>query len=136
MVVPVPLPTYTHLEEQYLSRIELYEGVLARLHKDLESLFSDNELKVVIKHRVKSFKNLYDKLCQRVWALPEGANEIIPTDLMGIRIVCPFLSDVGKVEKLFETRFAVTEKEQKGANLGFKEFGYESLHFRSGSMPG
>jgi len=127
--VQVPLPPYSQLERQYLSRAEQYEKVLVRLHKELESLFSKNELHVVIKHRTKTFKNLYDKLCRRVLTLPESAGEIVPTDLLGIRIVCPFLSDVEKVEKQIDAMFAVTEKERKGADLGFQEFGYESVHF-------
>jgi hypothetical protein len=48
---------------------------------------------------------------------------------MGLRVVCPFLSNVDEVERVLEEHFTVTERDEKGANLGAKEFYYESLHF-------
>ncbi|WP_319416669.1 (p)ppGpp synthetase [Marispirochaeta aestuarii] len=128
-VVPLPLPPFSRIEKLYMPRIRRYERALVRMHKELENLFAEQDLKVTIKYRVKSLKNLYDKLCRRLSSLPAGTRHIIPTDLMGMRIVCPFLSDIDTAARLIETRFSVTEKEQKGADLGFKEFGYESLHF-------
>ena len=106
-----------------------YERALASMHTELESLFAEQDLTVTIKHRVKALKNLYQKLCRRVPRLPDSTSHIVPTDLMGIRIVCPFLSDIDATARLIETNFTVTEKEQKGADLGSAEFGYESLHF-------
>ncbi|WP_319560767.1 (p)ppGpp synthetase [Marispirochaeta sp.] len=128
-IVPVPLPPFSHIEKQYGPRIERYEGALVQVHKELEVIFAGENLKVTLKHRVKSLTNLYEKLCRRLTGLPKGTRQIIPTDLMGIRIICPFLSDVDRAATLIEAHFEVTEKEQKGADLGFKEFGYESLHF-------
>jgi len=128
-VVPVPLPPFSHLEKQYTKRIEFYAAALEVVHKDLETIFTGENLTVTIKHRVKSLKNLYEKLCRRLPGLPEDTTRIVPTDLMGIRIVCPFLADIDRAAKLIEAQFEITEKEQKGAELGSKEFGYESLHF-------
>lgn len=50
------------------------------------------------------------------------------TDLVGIRIVCPFIEDLAKAEAALSRFFEITEVEKKGSNYSFKEFGYESIH--------
>jgi putative GTP pyrophosphokinase len=55
-----------------------------------------------------------------------GANLQI-TDLIGIRIVCPFIEELEIVEILLKEHFDVIETERKG-HYTFREFGYESTH--------
>ena len=49
-------------------------------------------------------------------------------DLIGIRIICPFLEDLAAVEELIKEKFTVVEVERKGGDHTFREFGYESIH--------
>ncbi len=50
------------------------------------------------------------------------------SDIIGIRIICPFLQDLKEVERILHDTFMVYEVERKGADRTFREFGYESTH--------
>ena len=127
--IPVPIPPFKEIEKLYLPRVESYEMALQQIQRIMQELFESRGLKITIKHRVKSLQALYDKICRKMAGLPEGTRTIVPSDLLGLRVVCPFLSDIDTVETIIDAHFGVSEKERKGAELGFKEFGYESLHF-------
>ena len=79
-----------------------------------------------IKGRTKKFSSFYKKYLR---ALKTGTGSGVPriTDLMGIRVVCPFIEDLAMVEELIKKNFEVVETERKG-HYTFKEFGYESTH--------
>ena len=49
-------------------------------------------------------------------------------DLMGIRIICPFLDDLGVVENLLSASFDITEVDKKYQSHSFHEFGYDATH--------
>lgn len=51
------------------------------------------------------------------------------TDIIGIRIVCPFLDDIETACSLLHRTFEVLEIENKGARHSFREFGYQATHF-------
>lgn len=100
-------------------------------------LFSiENKLKTSLKMesvpsfkaRVKSFNSFYKKLL-RIQPPSLGKQEMpVLTDLIGIRIICPFLEDLTIVEKQLVKIFQIVEIERKGAGRTFSEFGYESIH--------
>ena len=50
-------------------------------------------------------------------------------DVLGLRIICPFLDDLKSVETLIKGKYNIVEIEHKGKQHSFKEFGYESIHF-------
>lgn len=50
------------------------------------------------------------------------------TDLLGIRIVCPFLEDLETFEQLISQSFEILEMEHKAEQHSFREFGYDSIH--------
>jgi putative GTP pyrophosphokinase len=78
-----------------------------------------------IKTRIKQFPSYYKKYLNLLKA--DGATPLI-TDLMGIRIVCPFIEDLLLVENLIKKHFEVTEVDRKEHSNTFKEFGYEAIH--------
>jgi putative GTP pyrophosphokinase len=91
---------------------------------------------------VKSFDSVYGKLLSRARAADgdrQGQAGVDPAgdgtrrsvtipDLLGIRIVCPFLGDLTQVEHLLSDAYEVLELERKGAEFSSREFGYESTH--------
>jgi type II secretory pathway component PulF len=80
------------------------------------------------KTRVKSFGSFYKKLV-RIQPPSLGKQEMpVLTDLIGIRIICPFLEDLTIVENQLVKIFEIVEIERKGAGRTFSEFGYESVH--------
>jgi len=91
----------------------------------LEQVCSVLVSRPTIKTRIKQFDSYYKKY---VDLLKANAVQPLITDLMGIRIVCPFIEDLQLVENLIEEHFEVTEVERKGHTDAFKEFGYEAIH--------
>ena len=78
---------------------------------------------------IKNFDSFYKKLLR---LHPENCDsEDLPilSDTLGIRIICPFLEDLGVVEDQLKEMFHILEIERKGADRTFSEFGYESIHF-------
>jgi putative GTP pyrophosphokinase len=96
------------------------KDIEGRVEQALISLPSSPTLKI----RIKEFDSYYKKYLR---LLKSGIAEPHITDLMGIRIICPFIEDLTRAEILIKEHFDVIETEQKG-HYTFKEFGYESIH--------
>jgi ppGpp synthetase/RelA/SpoT-type nucleotidyltranferase/regulator of sirC expression with transglutaminase-like and TPR domain len=94
----------------------------------LENILSKNKINFTIKHRVKTFEGYFEKLVR----LHNSDNPVILTDLLGIRIICPFLEDIDRVKNILSLNFSILEEESKGEEHSFKEFGYDSTHLLIG----
>ena len=108
-----------------------YESLADTRHqtaKDLEDIlddaFSSLPSPPTIKVRIKKFQSYYKKYIQ---LLKNGITCPQITDLMGIRIICPFIEDLKAVEEIINKQFKVIETDHKGHH-NFSEFGYESTH--------
>jgi putative GTP pyrophosphokinase len=77
-----------------------------------------------VRGRQKQFGSFYKKYLK----LLKNQEEPVITDLIGLRVICPFLEDLKLVEKTLREHFSVLEVDKKGARFSFKEFGYESVH--------
>lgn len=112
---------------------KLYDGyhahftvLLKRLEDHLRSTVKVSAL-LAYKARVKTFVSYYEKLLK--YPPCDSAIEFpVVTDLIGIRIICPFLQNLTEVEAVLAANFDVIEIERKGAGRTFREFGYESTH--------
>ncbi|MCL2762559.1 MAG: RelA/SpoT domain-containing protein, partial [Treponema sp.] len=103
-------------EARYLT----VKDVEGRVEQALISLSSPPTIKI----RIKKFYSYYKKYLRMA---KSGVTNPQITDLMGLRIVCPFIEDLSTVESLIKEHFNVIETERKGHDT-FKEFGYESTH--------
>jgi len=105
-----------------------YEKTLQSLANEIRRLLESKGYSPTIKYRIKRFDAYFDKLLRLSRQAKE--EEALPelTDLLGIRIVCPFLEDVEAVEKILAEQLMVVEFEWKGASHSFREFGYDSVH--------
>ena len=103
------------------ARTLIVRDIERRMEKALEPIVPHP----TIKARTKSFASYYKK---HVGQLNTGSGIPCITDLMGIRIVCPFINDLAQAEKLIHDNFDVTEVDRKGSRYSHKEFGYESIH--------
>jgi putative GTP pyrophosphokinase len=120
------------------ARYEQYAQARLRITKELEILleeaFKSLPSRVLVKARTKDFQSYYRKYlkllrqanCVPLDEITEGPVRI--TDLIGIRVVCPFIEDLSLVEEALKKSFNVIEVERKGSNQTFKEFGYQSIH--------
>ncbi|WP_432823610.1 (p)ppGpp synthetase [Trichloromonas sp.] len=108
-----------------------YENTLQSLVSEIRRLLEGSGYTPTIKYRLKRFDAYFDKLLRQSRQLEEGngnGNGPELTDLLGIRIICPFLADLETIERLLARQFTVVELEWKGARHSFREFGYDSVH--------
>jgi len=120
------IPDKNQLRKQYNDYHAHFVVLLKRLEDHLRSTVKVSALPAY-KTRVKSFNSYYEKLLKFPPADPSIKFPVV-TDLIGIRIVCPFLQNLGEVENILVKNFTVKEVERKGADRTFREFGYESTH--------
>jgi len=104
-----------YAECRYLIVNELKEMVLDVI-KDLDS-------NTVVNGRIKNFASFFSKYIR----LLKNGQEPKINDLLGVRVICPFIEDLSAAEKLIIKNFNLIEREVKG-HYNFKEFGYESIH--------
>ena len=121
------IPDRKILEEEYESRRHLYEKTLHDIHQRLIDMMK-GFLHPTIKGRVKSFDSYYNKLLKRLTKFNDlnMAHEI--TDILALRIICPFLENIRTIEDLLAANYDIIESEHKGIEHSFKEFGYVSIH--------
>jgi putative GTP pyrophosphokinase len=124
------------LREEY-ERCERSRKLVTRdLESQLEKKFSHLGSRILVKGRLKNFSSYYKKYL-RILKAKAGReastgqpHELLAiTDLIGLRVVCPFLEDMREAERIIRDTYEVVEVEHKGADYSFKEFGYESTHF-------
>jgi putative GTP pyrophosphokinase len=124
-----PIPDRRLLEAEYNARQDAYHGFLAGLERQIRASLERAGLKPTIKGRVKSFDSLYKKKLRLLRKPKEEGEKTLPvSDIVGLRVVCPFLGDLSTAEAALRSEFSVVEVERKGAERSFKEFGYESIH--------
>ncbi|MFP3040365.1 tetratricopeptide repeat protein [Treponema primitia] len=124
------------LQEQYERHSEAMVNVTKELRELIEQAVQELPSPPTIKGRPKDFTSFFKKYIrilnsqstefQTKISVKDGMPRI--TDLIGIRIVCPFLEEVDTVGVLLTKIFDIVEIEKKGSNYSFKEFGYESTH--------
>jgi putative GTP pyrophosphokinase len=122
------LPDRQLLQYLYEQRKEAMFNVTRDLKACIEEAVQDLPSPPTIKGRPKEFTSFFKKYIRILKgnAAEEGFPRI--TDLIGIRVVCPFIEDVDTVGAILSKVFDIVEVEKKGSNYSFKEFGYESTH--------
>ncbi len=119
------IPERRKLEEEYRGQAAKYDAVAQRLLRRLQRLIETAGINASIKYRVKSFNSYFEKILR---LRKHGASRTVLTDVIGFRVICPFLSDLATVERILHKHFRVLETESKGAEHSFREFGYSSVH--------
>jgi putative GTP pyrophosphokinase len=117
------------LHSQYEKISKKNEKILIILTKKFENILSASGCNAQVKGRLKSFEALYRKLlirCQNGIVIEKPFDVI--TDIIGMRIVVPFLEDLENVEKTIKENFEIVETEYKSRELSIREFGYDSIH--------
>ncbi|MDR3173099.1 MAG: (p)ppGpp synthetase, partial [Treponema sp.] len=132
MNMNMTLPDLKVLREEYQKHEGFRILVTRDLETQLEKKFSHLSSRLLVKGRLKDFPSFYKKYIGILKAKAgEGESPGPPeiTDLIGLRVVCPFLEDMKEAERIIRNNYEVVEIEHKGAGYSFKEFGYESIHF-------
>jgi len=104
-----------------------FDLLLTRLLDYLQSILAlGNSL--TYKARVKSFESYYKKI-QKFKIKSVGHEMPLLTDILGIRIMCTFISNLEEVKNILSKNFELYDVENKGDHSNYKSFGYESIHF-------
>jgi putative GTP pyrophosphokinase len=127
--IQIPVPARNVVESEYRIFADGLEKVVYEIQKRLKHYLDKEGLHPTVKYRVKCFESYYQKMLHRAASPPKYKDWYLMTDLLGIRVVCPFMADLPVVEDILSREFCVKEREKKGAEFSFKEFGYDSLHY-------
>ena len=122
------LPHRLNLKKQYESRFSSYRALLIALKENIEQKLADSALQFDVQARLKSFDSYFEKMLRQRRASPGRRPDWEVHDLLGLRIICPFLEDVKKAEQVLSRCCEVVEIEDKARGYSFREFGYESVH--------
>ena len=127
-------PERKSLLAKYQKLLPVRTEILRELETCVEGSLISLSSRPRMQGRVKSFESYFKKYIKLLKNGPtdqrSGADSPEPyiTDIIGIRVICPFLEDLAAVEELLKKRFKVIEVERKGGDHTFREFGYESIH--------
>jgi putative GTP pyrophosphokinase len=117
-------PDQNRLRDEYTRYIEIRQLIVNDLKERVEQTLSALDSNPVVSGRIKNFKSYFRKYLR---FLKMGEKKPKITDLLGVRIICPFIEDLSVSEDLIRNNFEIVETERKG-HYTFKEFGYESTH--------
>ncbi|MDR1430125.1 MAG: tetratricopeptide repeat protein [Spirochaetaceae bacterium] len=120
------LPDQNQLREEFEAFAETRSLAARDITEYLEDIFVSLASRPTVKSRVKDFDSYFKKRLRLLRNARGSVPEI--TDLIGIRVVCPFMEDLAAAEDILKNKFEVIEIERKGSDYSFKEFGYESTH--------
>ena len=113
------------LSRVYRDRRQDLEGLAQRARYHLQRNIQQKKLKVhALEHRVKDLDSLWEKAKRR------GAKDPFRDihDLVGLRVVCLFRSDVPKILAIIRESFDVIEEEDKEAMSESRTFDYTAVH--------
>lgn len=119
---------------QFQHLMMLYEGVIQQIKTKLEIL--DNEFLVKsnrnpiesVKTRIKSPMSIADKLQSKGYELSIPSMVQNLNDIAGIRVICPFISDIYAVLDMLVSQDDITLISKKDYIKNPKKNGYRSLH--------
>jgi putative GTP pyrophosphokinase len=122
------LPDRRIIQREYERYAEARTHITRELLESIEAAVCDLPSPPTVKGRPKDFSSFFKKYIRLLKKAGFGTEKPQVTDLIGIRVICPFLEDLTMVEAILSKTFEVIEVERKGSNYSFKEFGYESTH--------
>lgn len=116
------------LNDEYQEKFADYKKILEILIRRIEEALLNAQIKGIVKGRVKTFDAFHRKLLIKTQQreIRDPFQQI--KDMIGIRIVVPFVEDVKTVEALVTDFFQTMEVERKSQTLSISEFGYDSTH--------
>lgn len=117
---------------QYNNNLEKYKALEKFVHYNLDKIIKRNKIKIhSIDHRIKEISSIVDKARRKKIENPLDHFH----DLVGFRVVCLFLTDLEKIEKIICDEFEVFERDDKITDTEMNTFGYMSLHLKAYIKP-
>lgn len=85
------------------------------------------ELHPEISYRTKEIQSIIKKIQKKQREKTYGYNDL--KDKLGVRIVCPFLSDLDTIGAFLHANFRVRKEEKKKETIDFNKLDYQSNHY-------
>jgi len=112
----------------------IYESAIKQIETKLDILNKENKVSgrrnpiETVKSRIKSPQSIAGKLEKK--HLPINFNSMIDNlhDIAGVRVICPYISDIYSVRDMLLKQPDITLLEEKDYIKNPKESGYRSLH--------
>jgi len=116
------------LKAEYQAGTPQWQRMQATTCQQLEQLLAQNDviLGVPLEGRVKSWDSIQEKLDRKNIA-PTELIEL--DDLVGVRAILLFHSDLRRADELIRATFDVLSREDTGDRLTESQFGYQSRHY-------
>ena len=116
------------VRHDYNTRTNLYsrlmDEVCFSLKREIQA--RNIELNGEINYRIKKFDSFYNKIVQKQI---RGDPFDLIEDIAGVRIICLYRSDLGKIGKIIATNFTVLSSDIKTQRTPSTEFGYMADHY-------
>jgi putative GTP pyrophosphokinase len=123
-----PLENLAELESEYRGLQSTLARFATELTRQLNELLDQQAivLPVAIENRVKQWDSVQAKLERKQKSIA-SVTEL--SDLVGLRIIVLFLSDLEKVCSILEATFTILERDDTHQRLQESQFGYSSIHY-------
>jgi len=95
-----------------------WDEALERVAREFGTRLEQIGVRHQLRRRVKSLPSLLERARRK-----ERIN-----DLLGLRVVVPFLEDIERVVEFLQRDWEAIQVERKADGLSFREFGYDSIH--------
>lgn len=116
------------LRNEYESKIGLFNQLIKTVKFSVSQEIHNQQIKIhSFNHRIKGFDSFVKKIREK--GVKEPFQEI--TDVVGLRIVCLFRSDVKDIEAIVEKNFEIIEKDDKIYGVDVNIFGYMTLKYKA-----
>ncbi|MCL2441878.1 MAG: tetratricopeptide repeat protein [Treponema sp.] len=123
-IINFPPPEQKLLKDEYDKFTEVRYSVVNEIKEQVENVLVSLDSSPVVSGRIKNFTSYFSKYLR---LLKTGIKDPKITDLLGVRIICPFIEDLQAADDIITKYFNIFEREIKG-HYTYKEFGYESTH--------
>lgn len=110
----------------YTAHRERWQELLDELADEISARLSAKKIRGTVKRRVKALESLSQKQSRPKYQAAVGGEPV--KDLLGMRIVVPFLEDTESVVEFLRDKYSVIEVERKSDSLSFREFAYDAVH--------
>lgn len=111
---------------KYRQRVVLYSSLMDEATHIINSKLKKLNIKInKIESRIKNEESFINKIERK--EVSDPFSEI--KDILGVRIVCLFLSDIQAINQIVKDAFEIIEEDNKIDNSELNTFGYMSVHF-------
>lgn len=109
-------------------RIGLFNKLIETAKFTISQAIQSQQIKIhSFNHRIKGFDSFVEKIRRK--EVKEPFQEIM--DVVGLRIVCLFHSDVKEIGVIVRKNFEIIEEDDKISSVDVDIFGYMSLHYKA-----